>query len=141
MRATLLTGISAALVLGFAGRWIIHLWAGNPAVPTVGLLWGMCFWAVLFSMTVNQAALLAATQRLQLQAVCSTLTAILNLVLSIALVQRIGVIGVLSGTIISYLLFVVLPQSWEVRRILRGRYIKARLEQIETVPEVSIYGI
>ncbi len=141
MRATLLIVTPAALLVGFAGRWIISVWAGKAAVPNPGLLWGMCFWALLLAITVNQAALLAATQRLQLQAVCSVLTAILNLVLSIALVQRIGAIGVLSATIISYLLFVVLPQSWEVRRILHGRYLTVKSEEEGPIEEVSTYGI
>ncbi len=70
-----------------------------------------------------------------------TLAAILNLVLSVVLVKRYGPIGVLSATIISYLLFIVLPQTWEVRRILRGRYLKPQMEQVEPIPEVSTYGI
>jgi O-antigen/teichoic acid export membrane protein len=141
MRATLLTVTSAALFLGFAGRWIIGLWAGNAAVPGSVLLWFMCFWTILSSITINQAALLAATQRLRLQAVCSTLTAILNLVLSIVLVQRMGAIGVLLGTIVSYLLFIILPQTWEVRRILGGKYLQSRVMDAESLPEVQTYGI
>jgi hypothetical protein len=31
--------------------------------------------------------------------------------------------------IVSYLLFVILPQTWEVRRILSGRYLKVKTEQ------------
>jgi|UPI00047DD6BC O-antigen/teichoic acid export membrane protein len=141
MRATLLIVISTAFLIGLSGQWIIRIWAGKAAVPSLALLWGMCFWVVMFSITVNQAALLAATQRLQLQAVYSSITAILNLILSIVLVQRVGAIGVLSGTIISYLLCVILPQSWEVRRILRGRYLKARATDENPVEEVSMYGI
>jgi O-antigen/teichoic acid export membrane protein len=140
MRATLLVVTSAALVLAFTGRWLIGIWAGKAAVPGSALLWGMCFWAVLLAVTVNQAALLAATQRLKLQAVCSTLTAILNLVLSIILVQRIGTLGVLLATLSSYLLFVVLPQSWEVRRILRGRYLKEPLDS-HALSEAQTYGV
>lgn len=141
MRATLLTVISVALLLGFAGRWIISIWAGKIAVPSWTLLWGMCFWAVLLAVTINQAALLAATQRLLLQAVCATLTAILNLVLSIVLVQRIGAIGVLLGTVSSYLLLVILPQTFEVRRILRGKYLPKRGIDAEPLPEVQTYGV
>jgi len=141
MRATLLTVTSATLFLGFAGRWIISVWAGKAAVPGSALLWGMCFWAVLLSMTINQAVLLAATQRLKLQAVCSTLTAILNLALSIVLVQRIGAIGVILSTIISYLLFVVFPQSWEVKRILSGRYLESQPAFEEQASEVPTYGV
>jgi O-antigen/teichoic acid export membrane protein len=133
--ATLLTVTSAALMLGFAGRWIIGLWAGKAAVPGLALLWCMCFWAVLYSICTNQAALLAATQRLRLQAAMGTLAAILSLVLSVVLVKRYGPIGVLSATI-SYLLFIVLPQTWEVRRILRGRYLKVKIEEEGSIEEV-----
>lgn len=141
MRATLLIVTAAALLLGFAGRWIIGVWAGNEAVPGSLLLWGMCLWVVLLSITVNQATLLAATQRIRLQVVYSSLTAILNLVLSVVLVKHYGAMGVLSATIISYLVFVVLPQTWEVRRILRGRYLKMKTDEERPAVEVSMYGI
>jgi O-antigen/teichoic acid export membrane protein len=139
--ATLLTVTSSALVLGLAGKWIIGVWAGKAAVPSSALLWSMCFWAVLLSIPVNQATLLAATQRVQFQAVYASFTAILNLVLSIVLVRRFGAIGVLSATIISYLLCVILPQTWDVRRVLRGRYLKAQMGHVEPIPEVSTYGL
>lgn len=123
MRATVLTVIPATLVLGFTGRWVIGIWAGKAAVPGSVLLWGMCFWIVLLSITVNQAALLAATQRIRLQAICSSLAAVLNLILSVVLVRHLGSIGVLLGTIISYLVFIVLPSTWQIRQILQGRYL------------------
>jgi O-antigen/teichoic acid export membrane protein len=136
MRATFLVVTSIGLLLGFAGQWIIGVWAGTASVPSSTLLWSMCFWAVLLSIAVNQSTLLAATQRLQLQAVYSSLTAILNLVLSIVFVRRFGAIGVLSATIVSYLLCIILPQTWEVRRILRGRYLKAKIEEEDSIEEV-----
>jgi O-antigen/teichoic acid export membrane protein len=125
MRATVLTVIPTALFLGFAGRWIIGVWAGKAAVPSSVLLWGMCFWTVLLSITLNQGALLAATQHLQLQAIYSSLAAVLNLILSIVLVQHIGATGVLLATIISYLVFIVFPATWQIRQILQGRYLLA----------------
>jgi O-antigen/teichoic acid export membrane protein len=125
MGATVLTVIPTALFLGFAGRWIIGVWAGKAAVPGSVLLWGMCFWIVLLSITVNQGALLAATQRIQLQAIYSSLAAVLNLILSIVLVQHLGATGVLLGTIISYLVFIVFPATWQIRQILQGRYLHA----------------
>jgi O-antigen/teichoic acid export membrane protein len=125
MRATLLTVIPTALFLGFAGRWIIGVWAGQAAVPSSVLLWGMCFWTAMLAITVNQATLLSATQHLQLQTIYSSLAAVLNLILSIVLVRRIGATGVLLGTIISYLVFIVVPAAWQIRRILQGRYLRA----------------
>jgi len=141
MRITFLVVTSAALLLGFTGRWIISAWAGKAAVPSLTLLWSMCFWTVLLCIAYNQATLLAATQRLQLQAVCSIFAATLNLVLSIVLVQRVGAIGVLSATIISYLICIILPQSWEVRRTLSGRYLKNKISLEKPPEEVPLYGI
>ena len=126
MRATLLTVGSAALFLGVAGRWVIHVWAGHAAVPGAALLWSMCLWSVLLSITVNQAALMAATQRLQLQTVAAVLAAAANIVLSIVLVQKMGAIGVILATIASYIVFIIFPQTWEIGRILKGRYLKPR---------------
>lgn len=114
-----------ALGIGLFGRQIIRIWAGPVAVPNAALLWSMCFWAVLVSVTINQALLMAATQRIQLQAITASLAAVANLIASIILVQRIGAIGVLVATIGSYLIFILAPQEWEVRRILRGRYLGA----------------
>jgi O-antigen/teichoic acid export membrane protein len=129
MRATVLTVIPTALFLGFAGRWIIGVWAGKAAVPSSFLLWGMCFWTVLLAITINQGTLLAAAQHLQLQALYSSFAAVLNLILSIVLVQRIGAIGVLLGTIFSYLVFIVIPATWQIRRILQGRYLQVNSVQ------------
>lgn len=126
VHATMATTVAAALVLGFAGRWLIRVWAGSEAVPSQMLLWLMCFWVVVLAVTVNQAALLAATERLKIQAAGSITAAVLNLALSIILVQRIGTIGVLLATVISYLLLIVAPQTWEVRRILSGRYLQPK---------------
>lgn len=123
MNSTILAVGVTAIGIGLFGRPIIRIWAGAVAVPDATLLWSMCFWAVLVSVTINQALLMAATQRIQLQAVTATLAAIANLICSVLLVQRIGAIGVLIATIGSYLVFILAPQEWEVRRILRGRYL------------------
>jgi O-antigen/teichoic acid export membrane protein len=119
----LAVGVAAGFI-GLFGRQIIRVWAGQPAVPGAALLWSMCFWAILASITINQALLMAATRRIQLQAVTASLAAVANLIFSIVLVQRLGAIGVLIATIGSYIVFIIAPQEWEVRRILRGRYVE-----------------
>jgi O-antigen/teichoic acid export membrane protein len=120
MRGSLLAVGAAAVVIGLLGRPLIRVWAGPSAVPGVWLLWLMCCWVVLLSYTVNQAMLLAATQRIRVQAIYSAVTAVANLIVTIVLVQRIGAIGVLLGTVISYILFVLVPQAYETRAVLRG---------------------
>ncbi len=113
-----------ALFLGVAGRWIIRLWAGPAAVPDAHLLWLMAAFAFVMSMTSNQALLLNASSRLRLEATVAVLAAVANLGLSIHLVTRIGAQGVILASLVSFLLFMVIPQAWEVRRVLAGRYLR-----------------
>lgn len=124
MNASILAVGLTAIGIGLFGRQIIRVWAGPAAVPGATLLWSMCLWAIVVSITINQALLMAATQRIQLQAVTASLAAVTNLILSIVLVQRLGAIGVLIATLGSYIVFIIAPQEWEVRRILRGRYVE-----------------
>ncbi len=123
MHMTLIGVGGAAAILVGTGRWIIGVWATRSAVPALSLLILMAAWSVTLSVTVNQASLLAATQRLRLQAATSSLAACVNLLGTIFLVQRYGSTGVITATLVSYLVCIVLPQSWEVRNILRGRYL------------------
>lgn len=125
MRGSLLAVGAAAVLIGLFGRLLIRVWAGQAAVPGTLLLWLMCVWVVLLSYTVNQAMLLAATRRIGIQALSSTVAAIVNISLSIYLVRLIGAPGVLIGTLVSYILFIWAPQGYEVRNILRGDYLAA----------------
>ena len=54
-----------------------------------------------------------------LQVVCSGLMAVANILLSIVLAQRFGVAGVIWGTVIAYSVFIVLPYSVLVPRLVR----------------------
>ncbi len=67
-----------------------------------------------------ESCLLAALNRTREQAVLSIIAAALNLALSIALVRHLGSLGVIGGTILSYLLVLVVPQSVIVRSLLKG---------------------
>ena len=122
-RKSLLAVGVAALFLGLAGRLIIRLWAGQAAVPGTLLLWLMAIFAFVISATTNQALLLTATGRLKLEAAVAVLAAGINLYLSIYLVQRIGAEGVILSSIVSFAAVMYLPQAWEVRRVLAGRYV------------------
>jgi O-antigen/teichoic acid export membrane protein len=110
--------IAAAILIPF-GRTIIRLWAGPSAVPSFRLLLLMCVWMAIFAITTNQACLLGATNRTGKQAISSSLAAALNLALSIYWVRTMGSFGALLGTVVSYVLFILLVQAIEVRSILR----------------------
>jgi O-antigen/teichoic acid export membrane protein len=106
-----------------AGRGIIRMWAGQAAVPTQTLMWLMCVWVIIFAFTTNQSCLMGATYRTGKQGFFSLLAAVSNLILSILWVRSIGPEGVLLATIVSYVIFIVLVQTWEVKRILRGDFL------------------
>lgn len=118
-RMTLMYLAAGVAFLLLFGQQVIKLWAGPAAVPSLLLTRLMCVWMVLSVITINQACLMGATGRVMRQAVASGLAAAVNLVLSIWWVRSLGPPGVLLGTIVSYSLFIVTTQAWEVGRILR----------------------
>jgi hypothetical protein len=80
----------------------------------------MCVWIVIYAVTTNQSCLMGATAHINKQAVYSLLAAAANLTLSILWVRTLGTTGVLLGTIVSYLVFIVAPVTLVVRGILGG---------------------
>ncbi len=119
-RKSLVVVSACAVMLGLFGRTLVRLWVGRAAVPDWTLLWLMAFWAILVSVTSNQALLLAAVGRLRLETLLALGAATVNLVLSIVLVQRLGAQGVILATILSFLVVMVGPQELEVRRVLHS---------------------
>jgi O-antigen/teichoic acid export membrane protein len=114
------TTLALALPLVLFGKWFILKWAGGEAVPTLGLLFWMGVWSIINAAMASQACILASSGRLKGQMMYSLAAAGVNLVLSITLVQRIGLNGVILGTIITYLICVVGPTWIEVKAALRG---------------------
>ena len=97
------------------GRGLIRLWAGAAAVPNWPLLLTMCLWALISGFMTVESCLLAALNRTRAQALLSIVAAGLNVALSVIWVHRIGSLGVIAGTIVSYLVVLVLPQTLIVR--------------------------
>ena len=120
MRVTLAVNVSLASLLVAEGKPLIQRWAGAAAVPSTALLAAMALWVVISGCMTVESCLLAAVSRNRAQGTLSIVAAVLNVALSIVLVQRIGAVGVILGTILSYLLVLVVPQSLIVRSVLRG---------------------
>ncbi len=119
MKGTLALNLSCVLVLLFCGRSVIRLWAGPAAVPSRYLLLAMGFWAIINGFMSVESCLLAALNRVREQAILSIIAAAVNIALSLLLVRRIGSLGVIGGTILSYLLVLVVPQTLIVRTLWR----------------------
>jgi O-antigen/teichoic acid export membrane protein len=131
MQATLALSVVFAVLLVATGRTVIRSWAGEAAVPSTALLAAMALWAVISGCMTAESCLLAAVNCTRAQGILSVIAAAVNLALSIVLVQRIGAVGVIAGTIVSYLVVLVVPQSLLVRSVLRRatEYSNATLQQ------------
>lgn len=121
MILTMAIAVSASLLFALVGRWIIRIWATRAAVPTQGLLLLMCVWVLISTFMNNTATVLVAKGETRLLAGLGLAAAVLNLVLSIYWVQRIGAPGVVLGTIVSYLILLVGPQTLACLRALKGQ--------------------
>jgi O-antigen/teichoic acid export membrane protein len=119
MKGTMALNLAAVACMTLVGRILIRWWAGPAAVPTLALLSMMGLWAIIHGFMGVESCLLAALNRTREQALLSVATAAVNLTLSIVLVHRIGSVGVIAGTVLSYLLVLVVPQSLLVRKALR----------------------
>ena len=115
-KITVVSTFMLALPLVLFGRWFIEKWAGSAAVPTASLLICMGVWSVIYSAMISQSCLLASSGRVKIQMIYSVLASAVNLIVSVVLVQRIGLVGVIIGTIVAFLTCVVVPQSVEVKR-------------------------
>ena len=114
-----LNATCAVTLIGY-GRSAIRWWAGPTAVPTQKLAVAMALWIVISGVMTMESCLLAALERVREQAILSAAAAALNLGLSILLVQRVGSLGAILGTIVSYIVVLVIPQTMIVRRVWRG---------------------
>lgn len=119
MKATVALNTACAIVLIFCGRPLIRLWAGSAAVPSKYLLLAMGAWSVVNGFMSVESCLLAALNRTRAQAVLSITAAALNIAWSIGLVRHFGSLGVIGGTILSYLIVLVIPQTMIVRTLWR----------------------
>ena len=119
MQVTIVLNVAGGVMFIIAGKLLIRWWAGEAAVPSMVLLAAMAFWVLISGCMTAESCLLAAVNRTREQGLLSIVAAAVNLALSIVFVQRIGAVGVIAGTIVSYLLVLVVPQSLIVRDVLR----------------------
>ncbi|MFZ0311661.1 MAG: lipopolysaccharide biosynthesis protein [Candidatus Korobacteraceae bacterium] len=123
LKATMALNLSCVTLLMLFGRSLIRIWASSAAVPSLHLLLAMGVWAIVSGFMSVESCLLAALNRIREQAVLSILAAALNIALSLLLVHRIGALGVIGGTILSYVIVLVIPQTLIVRNVWRRELV------------------
>ena len=119
IRSVVALNLVCAVVLVAGGRSMIRIWAGAAAVPGRNLLVAMAVWTVVSAFMSVESCLLAALNRTREQAALSVLAAAVNVASSVVLVRYIGAVGVITGTVLSYMLVLIIPQSLIVRGVWR----------------------
>lgn len=103
--------IPASLLMLFFGNLVIEKWVGQTIQVPFNLMLSLFFWTILTIIGGNFSSLLNGLNIIKFQVLTSVAMAIANVVLSVILVQRIGVSGVVWGSVISLFLFVYVPTS------------------------------
>ena len=120
MRWALLISIPSALVLVMLGGKIIELWVGHEALPSTSLLIGCGIWLVFTTVGNSLAVFLNGLQLVKIQLTVATSAGIMNIILSIWLIQIIGIAGAVFGSVISYFICTLLPYFFIIKKMLRG---------------------
>ncbi len=107
------------VVLLFAARKFISIWAGPQAVPAFGLVALMGCWAVLFAFAWSESCLLGSAGRVKGQATYSGIGAVVSVIASVWLGRRFGLNGIVLGTLIAYFCCIIVPQTVEVIHLLK----------------------
>jgi O-antigen/teichoic acid export membrane protein len=115
---SLISSAPFAILFIFFGQRVIRLWAGEAAVPQFSLLVWMAIWNLLLASLSAATCLLRAFSHLTGMTAYGSITAVANIALSIVLVQRWGVNGVVFASVMSVGLFSYLPIFLEARRVL-----------------------
>jgi len=119
IRIGLAITIPSTFVLVVGGLWLINLWVGDAVRPPFLLVLGFGLWIILNAVGTAVAIFLNGAQEILAQAVSGIIMALTNIVLSIWLAGRVGVAGVMWGTVIAYTLFTLMPMALYVPRVLR----------------------
>jgi O-antigen/teichoic acid export membrane protein len=110
--------VDTALVV--FGKQILHLWVGHAVEPSLPLMIGLAVSTALLSISGVPSMFLQGMGVVRFQVVTAILMAIANLALSIVLTYRIGITGVVYGSIISWLICVLIPSGIYIPRLLRS---------------------
>jgi O-antigen/teichoic acid export membrane protein len=108
--------VSAALVV--IGIPLIAVWVGTSSVqPSFGLVLAIGIWTTLSAVGNAVAMLLNGAQVMRFQVVTAVLMATTNILLSVALTARIGVAGVVWGSVIAFTVFSLIPVALYLPRL------------------------
>jgi O-antigen/teichoic acid export membrane protein len=110
-------GIPSSVVLVVLSDPLIRLWVGNAVQPSFLLIAGVGTWTVISGVANAFAMLLNGAQVIRFQVIIASIMAVSNIVLSILLTQRIGVAGVVWGSVIALSVLELIPLAFYLPRL------------------------
>ncbi|MBC6961618.1 hypothetical protein FBR02_10665 [Anaerolineae bacterium CFX9] len=123
--------VASAIVI--FGNSFINLWLGYEFAVSSHLLVALSIWSVVMNLCVLCSVLFNAANVIGFQIACAVTMAISNVLFSIFLTSQIGISGVVFGSILSYLVFVVVPYSFYLPRMLRSYRMTASRHVVSQV--------
>jgi O-antigen/teichoic acid export membrane protein len=121
-RSVLMAVTVAALfgaVLVLIGPELLHIWVRDAVTPSLGLLLAFAVWKVVEAGGGALAMFLNGARVIRLQIWCAIPTALLAIVLKIALVPALGTPGVVWASVIAYLICTAVPVAIRLPALLR----------------------
>lgn len=97
------------LLMAMFGGQIIHIWIGPQVHTSPFLLFSLALWNLLHSVSIALAVYFNGLSIIKFQVVLAGLMGITNIILSIFLVGRIGPAGAVWGSIISFVICILIP--------------------------------
>jgi O-antigen/teichoic acid export membrane protein len=125
--------LPASLVLVFLGQDVVRLWVGDKVIPSLWLLIGFGIWQIFLVIGNALAMLLNAVQFIKVQIIVAVSAGVSNVLITIFLINKVGVEGAIWGTVISYFFCALIPYSFLVFRL----FLRLRKEEISTLSEVQ----
>jgi O-antigen/teichoic acid export membrane protein len=119
LKLAIVFSLPLASIIVIFGPSIISAWVGHEVVPPFLLLLGLGLWKVFEACGNALAMFLNGTNVVRVQVIVSIVFGVIAISLKILLVGKIGIAGTVWATIIAYFIFVVLPYSFLVPRLLK----------------------
>jgi O-antigen/teichoic acid export membrane protein len=120
VRLALLISIPSALVLMLLGSTIIDYWVGPNAIPSISLLVGCGLWLILQTVVLTFAVLLNGLHMIKIQLIFVLCAATANVLCSIWLIQRMGAVGAVWGSVIASIVFIIVPFFFIIKKVLNN---------------------
>lgn len=113
MLASCVVTLPAVISLAWFHRSILVAWVGSGVMPTSATVLWIALWTLVLSVQWPIITLLNHVGRLRVFTVFYALAAVLNLLLSVVLIKTVGVYGGAMASVITTVVFVLLPSSRE----------------------------